>query len=206
MPATNIFAHLAEQTQGAALTGRITVSQHTNTPPASEVADQSHVAHSEPIFHPVSTRKLLVLSFGTLGIYQYYWIYKNWQLHKQRTGENISPLPRAIFAIFFIYQLFKAIDQQTEKYNCRRIPAATLAIFWVVASLLVNLPDPYWPVTFMTILALVPVQRAVNELNAVARPGHDANTGFRGWNWVAVFVGLPIFAMGAMGALFFPEA
>ncbi len=181
------------------------MSQNPYAPPTTEVADPAPVAHATPIFHAVSPLKLLILSFGTLGLYQYYWIYKNWQLHKLRTGEDISPLPRAFFAIFFVYQLFKNIDHRTEEHSTRRIPAGPLAILWVVATLLWKLPDPYWLVTYLSILVLVPVQLAVNELNAVAAPGHDENSRFTVWNWVAVLLGLPFFALAIVGT-FFPAA
>jgi hypothetical protein len=177
------------------------VSQNPYAPPTSEVADPAQVAHATPIFYAVSPLKLLILSFGTLGLYQYYWIYKNWQLHKQRTGKDISPLPRAFFAILFVYQLFKNIDQQTAEHNTRRISAGPLAMLWIVATLLWKLPDPYWLVTYLSILVLVPVQWAVNDLNAVASPGHDANTRFTAWNWVAVLLGLPFFALAIIGTL-----
>lgn len=175
------------------------MSQNPYAPPTAETTDLPKVAEAAPIFHPVSLTKLLVLSFGTLGIYQYYWVYKNWQHYKLRTGEQISPFPRALFAILFIYQLFKQIDQQAERYNTRRIQAGLLAIFWIAASLIWKLPDPYWLLTFLSILLLVPVQIAVNDLNAVAAPGHDVNAKFTGWNWVAALVGLPFFGLAVLG-------
>jgi hypothetical protein len=74
-----------------------------------------------------------------------------------------------------------------------------------VASFLWKLPDPYWLITFLGVFALVPAQQAVNELNATAAPGHDPNTRFRGWNWVAVLLGLPLFALAVFGT-FLPGA
>lgn len=180
------------------------MSDDRYAPPVAAVSDVLQNANIPPVFYAVSPLKLVVLSFGTMGIYQYYWIYKNWKLHKQRTGEDVSPAPRTLFAVFFIYQLFKQIDGQAEKWNTRRVLAGPLATLWIIASILWKLPDPYWLVTFLAIFVLVPVQQAVNELNARAAPGHDGNARFSGWNWAAVLLGLPFFALAVIGT-FFPE-
>lgn len=173
-------------------------------PPVAVVADAPQEASALPVFHAVSPLKLIVLSFGTFGIYQYYWLYRNWKLHRQRTGEEVLPLARAIFAIFFVYQLFRHIDGEAEKWNTRRVPSGALATCWIVCALTWRLPDPYWLVTFLAAVFLVPVQQAVNAINAMAVPGHDANARFRGWNWVAIFVGLPFFALAVFGT-FLPQ-
>lgn len=181
------------------------MSDNRYAPPVAVVEDVPKDASASPVFHAVSPLKLVLLSFGTLGLYQHYWIYKNWKIHKQRTGEGVSPFPRALFAIFFIYQLFKQMDEQAAKWNTRRILAGPLATIWIVVTLLWRLPDPYWLVVYVSIFVLVPVQQAVNELNTSAVPGHDKNARFSGWNWVAVLIGLPFFALAVFGT-FFPEA
>lgn len=170
-------------------------------PPMTDVADVPQVAHSTPVFYAVSMSKLLVLSGATFGLYTIYWMHRNWQLYRQRTGEPISPFLRSAFAVIFAYQLFKHIDDQAEVWKTRRVAAGPLAIFWVATAFLSRLPEPFMFMALLSILALLPVQRAVNELNAVAAPGHDANTRFRGWNWVAVFLGLPFWALVLIGTL-----
>lgn len=180
------------------------MSDDRYAPPVAVVADVPQNESASPVFYAVSPLKLVLISFGTLGLYQYYWIYKNWKLHKQRTGEDVSPLPRAIFAIFFIYQLFKNVDGEAEKWNTRRVLAGPFATFWIAVTVLWRLPDPYWLVTYLSIFVLVPVQQTVNEINAVAVPGHDRNSRLSGWNWAAVLIGLPFFALAVFGT-FVPE-
>lgn len=60
-------------------------------------------------FYVVSTRKMLVLFFLTAGLFQLYWSFQNWVLHKRATGDSIWPLPRALFSIFFIHSLYRRI-------------------------------------------------------------------------------------------------
>lgn len=66
----------------------------------------------EPIFYVVSIKKFTILFLATLGLYSIYWFYKNWSLYRTHTNENIWPIPRSIFAIFFIHSLFRHIHEQ----------------------------------------------------------------------------------------------
>ena len=56
----------------------------------------------EEIFYSVSIIKFIVLSFFSFGIYNIFWLYKNWKIIKQRELNDIHPIPRAIFGYFFI--------------------------------------------------------------------------------------------------------
>jgi hypothetical protein len=53
-----------------------------------------------PIFFAVSIPKFIVLSICSIGIYDLYWFYKNWQLVRAREQSDISPFWRAFFGIF----------------------------------------------------------------------------------------------------------
>lgn len=171
-------------------------------PPTAKVTDAEPAtqSRSEPAFFPTSVVKMLVLSFGTLGLYQYYWFYKNWQCYKQRTQENILPAARAFFAVVFCYALFQKINDRAASTGASSFPAGLLAAAWIVSSLLWKLPDPYWLVIYLAVFALLPVQLKVNDINAKIAPDHDRNTRFTAWNWAAVIIGLPMFALVLMGA------
>ncbi len=115
-------------------------------PPTAIVADvpPPETSTSQPPFFAVSVLKLIVLSILTLGIYELYWFYKNWQLIKARERTNISPAPRAVFAIFYCYQCFARIrDFDTPALAKSRLAAAPLALGWVVTTFLHKLPPPY---------------------------------------------------------------
>jgi hypothetical protein len=173
-------------------------------PPASQVADIAADGAREPAYFPISTLKLLVMCFGTLGLYQFYWFYRNWQAHKARTQEDISPFWRTFFGVFYCYPLFRRMRDCGESLQVPLPGIGGYAAAWIIPSLLWRLPDPYWIVSFLAYLALVPVQQAVNRINERAAPGHDRNDRLRAWNWLAVFPGLPIFALAIFGA--FAEA
>lgn len=142
-----------------------------------------------PIFFHVSLTKLLVLSICTLGLYEVYWFYKNWQLIKRREASDIVPALRAIFSVLFCYSLFQKVEQEAEKSNAPSIAAGPLAIGWIVVTVLWRLPDPYWLISFLAVLFMLPVQHAANAVNAYAAPDHDPNRRFTAWNIAAVVIG-----------------
>src|SRR5262245_22041834 len=66
----------------------------------------SSPAPSGPAWFAVGTAKLVVMSVATLGLYQIYWFYQQWKRVRDG-GEDVWPLPRAIFGVLFSYPLFK---------------------------------------------------------------------------------------------------
>jgi hypothetical protein len=163
------------------------------------------IPEGHPVFFPVSPLKLVVMSIVTFGIYELYWFYKNWKLIKQRTSRDIMPFWRAFFAFFFCYSLFREVtDSATSRSMSVGFSPGLLAFVWIGLTLCWRLPDPYWLVSTVAVLALLPVQKTVNELNATVAPGHDLNARFYGWNIVGIAVG-GLFLVFAIIGTFFPE-
>lgn len=166
------------------------------SPPQSNLADIPPLAFIAgddlPAFFPVSQSKLLVLSLCTLGLYQFYWLYQNWKLVRDRSNADISPFWRAVFSIFYCYRLFDLIRHHRAELPSAKLAAGPLATAWIVSILSYTLPAPYWLLGFSGILFLLPVQQAVNSLNQAVAPAHDPNSRFIAWNWVAVVLGLSL--------------
>jgi len=153
------------------------------------------------IFFPVSALKLVVMATVTFGIYQIYWFYKNWKLVKQQTASDIIPFWRSLFALIFCYWFFKLVK---EVATFHRIPFRSspgiLAITWIILELTWRLPHPYWILCWLTPLILVPVQNAVNRVNAVLAPLHNRNSRFSGWNIAGIVVGGILVVLSLIGA------
>ncbi len=66
---------------------------------------ESH--ESDKFSNIVSPSKFIVLSILSFGFYELIWIYRNWKFFKEKEKLDISPFWRTVFAIFFIYSLFK---------------------------------------------------------------------------------------------------
>lgn len=163
-------------------------------------------ADVSPPFFAVSITKLVVLSVCTFGLYELCWFYRNWRLARER-GEDVWPVLRTLFAIFFVYALFRRIRDGGDNFELSDgdLPAGWLALGWIVVSLLYQLPDPYWLVSFGTVAFLVPVQMAANRINRVRAPRHDPNGRFGVVNWIAVVVGGLVLALVTIGAFLPPR-
>jgi hypothetical protein len=140
------------------------------------------------------------MSICSFGIYQIYWFYENWRLIKEREKTGIRPPWRAFFAYLFCYQCFSRISRAAISLGLKRIPTGPLAVGWVITTLLVNIPDPFWTLSVLSVLFLLPVQAAANRVNMTLAPDHDPNRRFTTSNvvfivgacifWAVVFVGL----------------
>jgi hypothetical protein len=81
---------------------------------ASEL-DDLIAASAGPMFYVVSKRKFAILFMSTFTAYTLYWFYKNWDRYKGRHpeacrfGSAVSPVPRAVFSLFFTHVLFRKV-------------------------------------------------------------------------------------------------
>jgi hypothetical protein len=165
------------------------MSSNPYAPPTADVGDIEPEV-PRPVFFPVSLVKLGVLSVCTLGIYQIYWFYQNWRLVQAREGTDISPVWRGIFGVFFCRSLFQRVREHGMFHGITpAFSVGGMAAGWIIATLGSRLPDPYWLITFTSILFLFPVQSYVNRINLAVVPGHEPNDRFTGWNWFGVVVG-----------------
>jgi hypothetical protein len=150
-------------------------------------------------YFPVSVAKLVVMNCCTLGAYQYYWFYENWQLIKKRECLDIQPFWRTFFAVVYCFPLFGKIEGTGNLLNLRQpISPDVLAGGWVLLSVLSVLPEPYWLVTFLSVVFLVPVQQQINLINERLTPGHDPNKNFSAWNILAVVLGGSFFILAVI--------
>ena len=66
-------------------------------------------------FYVVSMGKFTLLFFSTLGMYGIYWFYLLFRSMEEKTARNLFPMGRAMFAIFFVVDLFQFVYQEEEK-------------------------------------------------------------------------------------------
>jgi hypothetical protein len=156
------------------------------------------------VFFDVSLPKLLVLSVCSLGIYELYWFYKNWQLVRARERSDISPLWRAGCGFFYCYALFKRVRDCDAQTGSGTLPAGALAAGWVVVTCLWQLPDRYSLAANLSCLCLLPVQAAANRINGIAG-APNRNIRFSLWNWLTVALGGTVLVLDALGVFTVPE-
>lgn len=68
-------------------------------------------------FYIVSPKKALILFIGTFGIYSVYWFFKHWSQYKKSTNDDLWPVMRALFSIFFVHSLFALFEMKYEQKN-----------------------------------------------------------------------------------------
>ena len=58
--------------------------------------------------------KLVLMTFGTLGLYLVYWFYRNWKTIREVEGSEAWPFWRAVFSPIWSYGCFRAMASIAE--------------------------------------------------------------------------------------------
>ncbi len=155
---------------------------------------------SKQILYPVAMKKFIPLSIITLGMYQLYWIFKNWLWLKQVDKQNISPGWRTFFAVIMNLSLFIKIahtkPQGFKWYKKAVIPLAALYFIGQLSDPFSNSEekglDLLSLITYVgSILALTLVAMQVNKMNEDRKEYIIKNSQY---SWSAI----------SMMAMFFP--
>jgi hypothetical protein len=170
------------------------------------VANESPTAAEGKLqFFAVAVWKLAILSFCSGGLYNFYWFYRHWRAQHEYDGREISPVWRSVFQIFFCYRLFEDVrDAESETNGARGLATGWLAAGFIIVSLLWRAPDPYWLISLLAFVFLLPVQAAANRVNAAAAPSHDPNARLTRWNWVLIMIGGLVVVLAIVGT-FLPD-
>ncbi|MGE3725882.1 MAG: hypothetical protein AB7I41_10040 [Candidatus Sericytochromatia bacterium] len=152
------------------------------------------------MYFSVSPLKLVIMSICTGGLYDLYWIYKNWERVKQREGIDIKPFWRGVFGILFGYKLLRKIQVSANNNQINKTYSSfLLSVIWMLMILPVKIPDPYSIIIYFSALPLVPVQIVINQLNETLDPNHKKNNHFTLLNMLAIIVGGSLFLSDVMG-------
>lgn len=111
----------------------------------------------------INVNKFIFLSIVSLGIYEIWWIYKAWRFFQQKEKSDIMPAARAIFSIFFLISLFnKILTFAREKGYTFSYSSVLLFVAFLVCNLLTRLPDPFWLISIISFVFLIPPFKALN--------------------------------------------
>lgn len=147
------------------------------------------------LFFHVGAWKLILMSLTTFGLYLAYWHYRHWKVVKVRTGENLWPIPRALFYPLTGFDLYSRIEDAALRAE---VPLSWKAWMVGVAVLVLNalsylhelLGVPFLQHSiYLQALPIALVQVGVNEtLDKVASTGRRNNR-LSGWNisWLILF-------------------
>jgi hypothetical protein len=156
-------------------------------------------SYTNETFFPVSSRKLVVMSFCTLGLYQIYWLYQNWRIVKYREQRRISPPWRSVLGIFFLYPMLRRIRRKGYAVGLGALPAGALFSVWLLLTLLNYSPDPLHSLLAIgSVFALVPVQRTANAINQRSDPELQRNDKFSKINLLAIVLVGPLLVLSVV--------
>jgi hypothetical protein len=152
------------------------------------------------VFFPVSIRKLAIMSLVSFGLYELWWLFKNWKYIQESSGRKIMPAARAFFGVIWVYPLLKEMRKSgQERGVMRRLDAGMIAIAWIILSGLWRLPDPWWLISLISFVPLLAVQGYINELNKALDPACDINDKFTKGNWAFIILGGLVIVLDVAG-------
>jgi len=121
--------------------------------------------------------QLILLHIATAGLYAIYWFYRNWSQLKYHKDLKINPVLRTlglfvpILNVVLIYKQFKQINDFADEAGIDKTypPIATLGGLLGFAAL-GKLPDPFWLLSFLSVLPLALVQTTINSYWHIEEP------------------------------------
>lgn len=121
----------------------------------------------EPVFYPISIKKLCLMSVATFGIYYLFWAYKNnkW-IEKNVDDIYHRPLLCTIFLPITLFGLVFHIIQIGEKNRIKsfRLPFIPPILF-VIFTLFKGAPEPLNNFYFLTVIPILIIGNHVNKIN-----------------------------------------
>ncbi len=188
------------------------------SPPQADLTSAEERA-GPPEYYVVSPLKMTVLYFVTLGMYKIYWFYKNWSNYKQYHQDTLWPVPRAIFAIFFVRSLFRHIQFRAAKQQMfgawdMMTHSAVLTLCILIDNILGRLTikgigEPYTDIAaiIVAIAIFFLLLRAQNIINAVCHdPAGASNARFTPANYFWIVLGVLLWALVIIGTFFIDAA
>jgi len=118
-------------------------------------------------FSPIRLDKFVILCITTFGLYEMVWFYRNWKRVEHYERSKLIPWARALFAPFWYYALLNRISHRFD---------FALVVLYFALHGMVRLPDPYWMLSLLSFLALLPPVLEINARTPVEqRP--------KSWGW-----------------------
>ncbi|MDA3834154.1 MAG: hypothetical protein PF495_12235 [Spirochaetales bacterium] len=142
--------------------------------------DTNDLGHVIFFYIPIS--RLIFMSILSCGVYEAYWIYKNWSYLKNRDHRyHIEPFWRGWMGIFYCHSLLKTMhaDRELRIEGAPRFAPKLLATIWVILILTayamghnpsVNLEETMIALIIPSCLCFVPIQLHVNRVNRKVDP------------------------------------
>ena len=103
-------------------------------------------------FKRVDLIRHMILAFFTMGLYNFWWVYKAWMYFQEKDKSDINPALRTIFSTFFLIPLFYKTEKGMVHNRVLRSMVSILLFAGIlIFSLLAYLPSPE---SYMSVLSI----------------------------------------------------
>ncbi|MCX6009228.1 MAG: DUF4234 domain-containing protein [Chloroflexi bacterium] len=159
----------------------------------------------QPVWH------FVLLSILTLSAYEIYWFYRNWKQMKVHKNLDMSPGWRTaglfvpIYGLVLAYRQFRDVRDFSREAGIDKSYSPGWILFaWITINVLWKLPDPFWLLSFGSVLPLAVVQGVLNSYWEKEQPGLMRRTKFSGGQIALIVIGGIVWILMLIGMLF-PE-
>jgi hypothetical protein len=184
--------------------------------------DVRPVSLAQQAWFAVGTRKLLVMSVLTFGLYTIHWFERQYRFQKNVRGESTMPLARGIFSIFYANDLFRRVEGAAAGAGVGHgWKSSAMAGVFIASAVMSRMFDrissKLTSGTVSSVLALastlllfglayplVRVQGTVNTVLGQTNPNSERNDTFTVWNWLLIVLGGGLLVLGVVGS-FLPD-
>lgn len=162
-------------------------------------------------YFSIPPKRLALLSVLTLGLYEIFWFYKNWEAIRKAEQQKISPLGRAIFTVFYCHGFFKKVLQSAKKqgYSDSYSPGM-LATVYIILLLVGNglsrienstfgLDVLWLLIAISSFIPLLSIQKAINFNNSKIVPNFDRSRKFSRGEIILTVIGVIWFELVVLG-------
>jgi hypothetical protein len=140
------------------------------------------------------------MSIVTLGLFDVYWVWRQWKRFVEH-GEVLSPFWRTFFLVFTNYSLFASVRSRAydEGIDVSWNPPL-MATLYLALNVTWRLPDPWWIVSLLVFVPLIPIQQTIDRINA-RHVAELPNRGFSGANAFGIVIGGLVLILVLIGGL-----
>lgn len=153
-------------------------------------------ANAKKFSNVQSVWHLVVLSVFTLGVYEIYWFYRNWEQLKAHKNLDLSPKWRTVglfvplVGIIFILQQFQDIRNFSREAGIvKSFSPGWIFAAYVLLNAFQRLPEPYSCAYLLAVLPLAVVQDVLNAYWAREQSGLPVQRKFTTAEIVLIAIG-----------------
>jgi len=152
-------------------------------------------------FYPVSTKKFIILSLATMGLYSSYWMYRNWKYIQAQQDSAMMPIARGIFYTLWYYPLFRHLKADScKRFNENRVFITSIALIFALSYVVIGIGSSVVENTWLSLAAFflpllyLPMVNYINHLNKQDLQAYQYNSKWQLKHFVMIFLYLPLLA------------